>query len=223
MRSIVYSAILYNAINAFFRMRDKEEYPELYPKNMTAKDYSTAGNSTGFKTYVFVGRNKDGSERYWRLGKKNREVPEILEDPLVKLGNKASPIAQLISQTFTGKTVGNYENWNLKDKHGWERTKALAELYTKSLLPFSLNSLVEPSKEFSAYELFAPTSRGMTFTKGRNLYIEAIEHKDRAKVRVITRDLQMNNVDANKVLKSAMQEIRKQAYRKAMQKLKEER
>ena len=219
-RSALLNYALYaNALNAINRQHDKEENPDLYPKKMNAKDYSIFGNSSGNETYVFLGRNSDGTERYWRLGKQFREVPELVEKPFEKLGGKASPVMQLASQAMTGRTLSGFENPNLKDKKGIEKVGAMTGEVAKSFLPFSFNGVVDPKKDINPYEFFAPTNKGMNFYKGKELYIEAIKHKDKNEVIEITKQIVRNKMDPNKIFNQALKDIRKEAYKKAMQKV----
>ncbi|MEI7474685.1 MAG: hypothetical protein WCK67_07885 [bacterium] len=218
-RALLNYALYANALNAINRQHDKEENPDLYPKKMNAKDYSIFGNSSGNETYVFLGRNSDGTERYWRLGKQFREVPELVEKPFEKLGGKASPVMQLASQAMTGRTLSGFENPNLKDKKGIEKVGAMTGEVAKSFLPFSFNGVVDPKKDINPYEFFAPTNKGMNFYKGKELYIEAIKHKDKNEVIEITKQIVRNKMDPNKIFNQALKDIRKEAYKKAMQKV----
>lgn len=226
LNAMIQYTIYTNVLNAMFREKDRKEHPELYPKKMTAKDYSTWANNPLAEEfterlfpYVFLGRNKDGSERYWRLGKQFRELPELITKPIEKLGGKASPMAQLTSQTFTSKSVGGFENKDLADKRGLERVPALGKTYAEAFLPFSFNSAVNPKKDFTSFDFFAPTSRGMSFYKGRELYKEAMLKGDKEMVKTVTQQLKRNQLDHKKIAQSAIQEIRKEAWKEAMQKV----
>ena len=211
VRSIIYSAILYNALNAVMRGYDREKHPELYPEKMTIKDYTLLGNSKGNKTYVFVGRNKDGSERYLRLGKQFREVPEMLEDPLKKLGGKASPNIQLISQITTGHTASGFQNRDMyvdkypynQMKEGKDRLKASGKVIAKSFMPYSLNTLFNPDADWTPLSLFAPVSKGMTKGKGRKAYEENIYNDKNA--REITQAMIRNNIPKDEIDKAYKQ------------------
>lgn len=178
LRSLIYSALLYNVLNALMRMWDKEKNPEYY-QNMTAKDYLIYSNSLPNDKFidkllprVFVGRNKDGSERMLRLGKQFREVPEMLENPVGKLGGKLSPNVQLGSQIFTGHTASGFKNYDMFNKNGTRKNMVTSGAKTalKSFVPYSVNSMMTKDKEPSAWSLIAPVSKGMTKTKGRLAY-----------------------------------------------------
>lgn len=168
LRSVITFAIMYNLLNAAMREWDREKYPELYPKNMSIKDYSIFKNAPGHEFNVFIGRNSDGTERYIRIGKQFKEVPELVENPIKKLGSKISPIGQLTSQIVTGHTASGFKNKDFfeKDgntqKQGWDRVKAAGLTTAKSFMPFSANDIFNPDKDFSAWSLFMPTSKGMT-------------------------------------------------------------
>lgn len=210
MRAFIQYSIYSNALNAIFREKDRKENPELYPKKMTIKDYSILGNSKGSETYVFLGRNKDGTERYWRLGKQFRELPELASNPIEKLGGKASPMMQLISETTTSKSVGGYENRELSEKKGLERIPALGKVYAKSALPFSMNAITNPNKDITGWDMFAPTTKGMTFYKGREAYMDAMRKGDKHAISEVTKDLKRNTINPNKVYQSAKSELTKE-------------
>jgi len=188
IRSLVYSTILYNVLNAVMRGWDKKKHPEYYEEPMTAKDYSIYANSNPTDSVmdkllprVFVGRNADGTERMLRLGKQFREVPEMLEDPIKKLGGKVSPMGQLIAQSATGHTAGGYKNRDMFEKDGKtlkNRAVAIPQLAAKSLMPYSLNSLTNPYAEPTAWSLFAPVSKGMTKGKAKRAYEAAYKRND---------------------------------------------
>ena len=217
LRAIIYSAILYNIMNAFFRERDRKEHPEYYPKNMTAKDYSLLGNSKGSKTFVFVGRNSDGTERYLRLGKQFREMPEMIEKPLEKLGGKASPLIQIGSQILTGNTASGFKNRNFYDKKGnlkkgWDRVGESAKLLGTSFAPYSMNSLFNPYMDTTAWSLFAPVGKGMTKGKGKTAFVEAYKTGKKEDLEEIRQSLVRNGFnkkDVEKIESSSKSEFLK--------------
>lgn len=206
LRALIYSAILYNMMNAFFREKDRQEYPQYYPKNMTIKDYSLVGNSKGSKTFVFIGRNSDGTERYLRLGKQFREMPEMIEKPLEKLGGKASPLVQIGSQILTGNTASGFKNRNFYDKKGnlkkgWERVGESAKLLGTSFAPFSMNSLFNPYMDTTAWSLFAPVGKGMTRGKGTSAFIEAYKKGNKEEIQEIRQSLVRNGFNQKDIKK----------------------
>lgn len=204
-----------NAINAIFRERDREENPELYPKNMSPTDYSILGNSMKHQSYIFIGRNSDGTERYMRLGKQFREVPELATNFTEKIGGKASPTLQLLSQTFTGKSLSGFENRDITENKGIKKTAAIAKMWAKAPLPYSMSSLFNPNKDISVADFFAGTSKGMTFYKGQEYYQEAIKKGDKKEIQKISKDLVRNKVNPSDVFKFAIKELKKEARREA--------
>lgn len=172
--------IAYNVWNAFNRKEDMEEHPELYTKEEHDSPWTLTmrGNTIGHMTHVFIGRNPDGSELYIREGKQFRELPELILDKespdleidptafIGKLGGKAAPLLQLVSVSFNNHTLSGFENFDLKDKVGAERTLPLIKVWIKGLSPFSFSSLYRDDKEFKALDLIFPSSRGMSQSKG---------------------------------------------------------
>lgn len=216
LRAIIYSAILYNVMNALFRMKDYKEHKDLYPEKMSLIDYSILGNTKGNKTYVFIGRNSDGTERYLRLGKQFREIPEMVTDPIKKLGGKFSPNAQIISQIFTGNTPSGfmnkdfYENTYTKDKkQGIEYGKAIGKTIAKSFVPYSLNSLSTPDKDMNIWSFFAPVAKGMTKGKGKYLYSKNMYNEK--PLAEVTKSLKRNgysNEEITETYKKALSDTR---------------
>lgn len=214
----VKAAIIYglgvNALNAFYREKDKKENPEYYPDGIKPIDYTMWGNTIGHKTHLFTGRYKDGSEKYLRWGKEFRELPELIMDdegisfpgPLVhKMGAKMAPGIQYTAQVFTGKTMSGYENWDTKDKKGWEWTAGIMKTFAKGLAPFSSQNLFRDDKEWSPADLAFPSSKGMTRSKAIELFKKGIGQADEAYVREIYANAIRNNLDAFGLFKTSMQ------------------
>ena len=84
---------------------------------------------------------------------------------------------------------------------------------------YTNNRKVNPKKDFTSFDFFAPTSRGMSFYKGRELYKEAMLKGDKEMVKTVTQQLKRNQLDHKKIAQSAIQEIRKEAWKEAMQKV----
>lgn len=228
-RAVLYLGILYNIMNATFREKDRQEHPELYPKNMSAIDYTILKNSKGHEMNIFIGRNKDGRELYLDLGKKLREVPEFVENPLKKAGGKLSPMVQVASQTLTGHTASGFKNREFFNdryykgdgqgsmKQGWERAGIAGKTFAKSFVPFTLSN----SDDFNAFKLFAPTSTGMSNFKGKEYIKEAIRKGDIDTIKLIDEQLKRNNIDSKKVTKDAISELRSETKNELKEKLQE--
>lgn len=216
-------------MNATFREKDRQEHPELYPKNMSAIDYTILKNSKGHEMNIFIGRNKDGRELYLDLGKKLREVPEFVENPLKKAGGKLSPMVQVASQTLTGHTASGFKNREFFNdryykgdgqgsmKQGWERAGIAGKTFAKSFVPFTLSN----SDDFNAFKLFAPTSTGMSNFKGNEYIKEAIRKGDIDTIKLIDEQLKRNNIDSKKVTKDAISELRSETKNELKEKLQE--
>ena len=181
VRSAILSALYMNILNAMFRMWDKKEYPELYPEKLSAKDYSMFGNSTGAKLYVFIGRNQDGTERYLRLGKQFREVPEMAADPIKHFGAKLSPVIQSGIVAATGHSVGGFENKEISEAKGWKRIGLAAKNLGSKYAPLSVQSaynktVKKQGADFTPFDLIGNTSKGMSKYKAKEQFTEAFAH-----------------------------------------------
>lgn len=227
LRSIVYSAILYNVLNAVMRMKDKEENPQFYKKDSGISDYLIYSNSLPtdepfdkFLPRVFVGRNKDGTEKMLRLGKQFREVPEMLTKPVSKLGGKLSPNIQVVSQILTGHTASGFKNSDMFEKDGKTRKNEVtssAKVVAKSFLPYSVNQLYNKYSEPSVWSLFAPVSRGMTKSKGRKQFEKLYKNgtaEDFDKVEKVMQRNGFKKKDIKKVEKEAFVNFSKE-YKEA--------
>lgn len=233
--AIIYGAGM-NAINVTIRKKDVEENPQYYPKefvnavkNMdqldkTSKEYreiiyklSMMGNSVGHKTHLFIGRYEDGSERNLRWGKQFREAPELVMDdsgfsilkPTVKkIGGKAAPQLQFAIQMATGHTLSGYENYDLKDKDGWDYTMGVMYMLAKSALPYSSANIVRGDKEWGPLDLVAPSSKGTTPKKTISLFVKAIDQSDMQIASEVYEMAVRNNLDAYSLFTVAMNEYK---------------
>lgn len=176
LRAAIQSCIYMNVLNALFRAWDRDKYPELYPDTMTAADYSMLGNSHGSKSCVFIGRNSDGTERYARFGKQFREMPEMAEDPIKKIGGKVAPIPQAVSTIFTGRSMSGFENKEMSEAKGWKRVGVAGKQLGQTFLPFSVSSAINKKGDYSVFDLVATTSKGMSKYKAGQEFTKAYEH-----------------------------------------------
>lgn len=228
IRSAIISALYMNILNAVFRMRDKEEYPDLYPEKMSAKDFSMLGNSTGAKLYVFIGRNKDGTERYLRLGKQFREVPEMAADPIKHFGAKLAPIWQSGATAFTGHSIGGFEDKEISNAKGWKRVGLAAKNLGSKYVPLSVQNAYNKEvkgqgSDFTPFDLIGNTSKGMSEYKAKEQFIEAYKKGNKAeKISEIEKSMRRNGFDdkkINSIKKSTMTTYTKpfkEAYKEAL-------
>lgn len=173
LRAFLYYGIGMNMLNAFFRDRDMEENPEYYQKDEYGWfDYTMFRNVVGNKSYLFVGRYKDGTERYVRWGKQFRELFELfLSDfggvvvgkPLLKkIGSKIHPLAQKGIELFTGSSMSGFQNYKLKEAKGWDWTVQAAITIAQTPIPFSMRNMIYPHKETKLTDIGMPSARGAT-------------------------------------------------------------
>lgn len=224
LRSLIYSALLYNVLNALMRMWDKDKNPEYYPKNMKLKDYLIYSNSLPtdepmdkLLPKVFVGRNADGTEKMLRLGKQFREVPEILENPIKKIGGKLSPNIQVASQIFTGHTPSGYKNKDMFEKDGYTRKNPVTstvKVVGKSFVPYSVNSMTNKDVAPSAWSLVAPVSKGLSKGKLKYAMKSEMEHgsKHINEIERIAKRNGFTDKDIKKAETGAKSEIKKDYY-----------
>ena len=217
----IYFGIGMNLLNAFYRDKDEEENPELYKDELSKKDKWMSGNTIGHKSHLFIGRDDNGFERYLRWGKQFRELPELFENPFKKIGGKASPQLQLVSQIFTGRTLSGYENWDMKDKKGLDWIYGAAKTVAKSPLPFSSSNIFRDDKEWKPIDLFMPTSKGMSssaaisyFKKGMVYNEETGEiDQDLDYITDIYEAAVRNNLDVIQAYKTAISSVKSERTR----------
>lgn len=228
IRSAIISALYMNILNAMFRLWDKEKYPEYYPEKLTARDYSMLGNATGSKLYVFIGRNRDGSERYLRLGKQFREVPELIKDPIKHLGAKVAPVWQSGVTMLTGHSVGGFENKELSKAEGWERVGLAAKNMASKYVPLSVQNAYSKEvlgygSDFTAFDFIGNSSKGMSKYKAKEQFIKAFEKGGKAsQIQDIEKSMRMNNISAKDIntvknnAKTAFLKPYKEQYKEAL-------
>jgi len=178
----------------------------------TKKEYGegrfTWQNAPGHELNIFIGRNKDGTERYLRMGKQFREVLEWGIDPLMKVGAKLSPVLrETIRQVSKHDPGSGYPTpWAEED---WWSLKGLRERGQSILempLPFSLRPYIEDRP--GVFMFTFPTSKGMTNYKSVELFKEAIKEKNKEHIKRIFVATLENNLDAESLFKSAASSIK---------------
>jgi hypothetical protein len=113
-----------------------------------------------------------------------------------------------MSQIATGKTLSGYENWDLKDKKGWDWTKGALKLTGKSAFPYSTATAFRDDKEWSPTDLFMPASKGMTPSKAINLFEKGMSFEngfdyDKRYIQEVYQGAIANKLDALSLFKIA--------------------
>ena len=211
----LYFGLGINMLNYAFRMYDEKKHPEYYEGmgKRTFLDRTMAGNAIGNKTRLFVGRYKDGSERYLRWGKQFRELPELFFDDtgfcpisatLKKVGGKLAPIVQLTSKIFTGTSPSGFKDDDIYGKRGWDYAYGIGKVLIKSPFPFATRALFQEGKEFHITDIAMPSSKGMTRWKAIDLFKHAIIKKDERFLKEVYQYTLMNNLPAYTLFSTAL-------------------
>lgn len=222
----LYFGVGMNALNCLQRKWDYEENPQAYPEGKPEwPDCSMAGNTIGNQTYLFAGRNQDGTEKYIRWGKQFREFPELLYDdtgfsPVTaakkKLGSKFAPVPQEFSILMTGSSISGYTARDLQGKKGWDWTLNYLKRLPTIVVPFSAqkkikNALGVEDQEWYWTDIFMPSGKGMSGYKATELYkmgiLEAIETGDPEMIKETYYACIKNQMDPMKPFKAAMSSI----------------
>jgi hypothetical protein len=239
IKAALYYGVGINLLNVMNRLADEKENPENYPdKDKPLKDkiidYSMHGNTIGHNTHLFSGRYEDGSEKYLRWGKQFRELPELFMDEegvnfpksaIKKIGGKANPLAQYLTQLATGHTLSGYENWDLKDKRGLDWIGGALKTTGKAAFPYSTATAFRDDKEWSPTDLFMPASKGMTPSKAIDLFQKGLNFEDgfdydEKYIEEVYQGAIANNLDALSLFKIAARNKEAEATRALKQNLK---
>ncbi len=162
-KAALYFGVGMNLLNAMYRNKDMEENPQYYEdKDYPFFDKTMFRNTVGKKSLWFKGRYEDGSERYVRWGKQFRDFPELLMDPLKKLGGKAAPFLQLMSEIFTGHTLSGFKNDDVYGAKGLDKVIGITKTIIKSPLPISLKRFMQENLEFKPLDIMMQSSKGMS-------------------------------------------------------------
>jgi len=213
-KTFLYFGVGINSLNKMFREKDRKENPKYYRgEKRTVWSGTMFDNTVGHQTHLFIGRNKDGTERYRRWGKQFRELPELFWDygefspisaSIKKIGGKAAPLAQLTSEILTGHSLSGFKNRDIADKRGWDRVWGITKRIAKSPLPFSTRTIFDENSEFHVLDLMMPASKGFSKYKAINLFKQAILKKDNQRVKEIFNASQRNDLDAYGLYKTAL-------------------
>jgi len=221
-KAALYFGVGMNALNCLNRKSDYKKNPKLYPEGEPGwPDCTMYGNTIGNQTYLFSGRNEDGTEKYIRWGKQFREFPELLYDdtgfsPVTaakkKLGSKLSPVVQEAAVLTTNKSASGYTMRDLEGLKGWDWTIAYIKRLPTVALPFSTQKKIKSALgiqdvDWSWTDLFMPSGKGMTNYKATELYkqaiAEAIETGDPQMIKEVYYACIKNQMDPLKPFKAA--------------------
>lgn len=247
VRSAIFFTVFYNLINAAFREKDRKEHPDLYPDEMTPKDYSIWANAYPMDNIydrlmpkVFIGRNSDGTSRMLRVGKQFREVPEFITEPITKLGGKTSPLLNIASQVGLGMGVGdavkrlnggeaylNQDIWNgygpdAEMREGMDLAKGRVKAFAKSLTPFMASKYIGEKHEASAWDFFAQTNAGGSKSKVYKQTKEALKAGKPEAIEEIERMAYQDGLsikDIQKMIKYAKKDYQTENTKKYKRKL----
>ena len=158
-------------------------------------------NPPGKETYLYTGKNTDGTDRYLRWGKQFRELSEVINDPTGVAGRKISPLIRITKNQIWPdpqwqREIVDNEFWSLKGLEG--RAKTLA----KDVTPYSITQQQRVG-EFSPVSFAMPISRGMTPYNAKKYFKKAIEDKDKKLLARTYRASLDNGIDPDPLLKIA--------------------
>lgn len=176
----------------------------------TKKEYGegrfTWDNPEGHTLNIFIGRNKDGTEQYARMGKQFREVLEWGMNPIKKVGAKLSPVVREGMRQVTAHDPGSGYPTEWADKEGLatipERLASIVEMP----MPFSLRPYVKSRP--GVFMFTFPTSKGMTNYKAVQIFKKALKAEDSDRVRKTYIDALQNNLDAENLFKTAKTSVK---------------
>jgi len=224
LNGLLFFGTMMNALNIALREHDIKENPDRYPdieKNKLKPSYwwerSMFGNTIGSKTKIFYGRDEQGREEYLRWGKQFKELPEMFYDDtglnfpqaaIKRVGSKASPLLQYISQVFTSKTLSGFENYDVNEKIKLNWVMGLFKTTVKSALPYATQNALREDKKFKLTDLFVPSSAGMTNKKARKLFKLAITNGDYNMLRETYMGAIANDIDPLPELDKTISEIK---------------
>lgn len=163
-------------------------------------------NPPGKETYLFVGYNPDGSERYLRWGKQFRELAEFVIKPFEVAGRKVSPLiriarAQVYPDQYWQKEIVENPIWSIKGM------KARAKQLLKDVTPYSISQQVKLGY-YTPLQFIAPTSKGMTAYRARQGFKIAILRRNKKLAEKYYKAAFANDLDGDALFKQAWQEIK---------------
>jgi len=190
-----------------------------YTKAYTGKGRFMWDNPPGKKTYLFIGYNPDGSERYLRWGKQFRELAEAINDPINVLGRKISPIARIAKAQVWPDKLWQKE---IAENPFWSMAglKARGKQLLKDITPYSVTQQAREGS-FSPVAFALPVSRGMTPYRLKEGFKQAILRQDKNLAREYWEAGVNNRLDVAKQFKLAIAELKAEKTYEAKKKARE--
>lgn len=229
-KAAIYYGIGLNLLNAYQRDKDRKEHPEYYPEGDNSFMSKTMfGNTIGHKTHLFTGRYEDGSERYMRWGKEFREMPELFMDedgvsfpkPLIKkMASKTAPLLNKIVTLTSGGNLSGFQDWDIKDKKGFDWTLGAMKVIAKGFTPMSTGNFFRDDKEWHPADLMFPSNKGMNKSQAIDLFKKGILQGDEQYVKEIYTGAVKNNLDAFGLFKTAVSSVKAEGTKELMQGIK---
>ncbi|MCK4240827.1 MAG: hypothetical protein KAX30_04330 [Candidatus Atribacteria bacterium] len=177
---------------------------------MTKKEYGegrfTWENPESHYLNIFIGRNKDGTEKYLRMGKQFREVLEWGMNPIRKVGAKLSPGLREAMRQVTAHDPGSGYPAEWAEKEGLATIPERALSILEMPIPFSLRPYVKSRP--GVFMFTFPTSKGMTPYKTVEIFKKALKDGDIKRVRKTFIDALQSNLNAERHLKTAQSLIK---------------
>jgi len=200
----LYFGLGMNLLNVMYRQKDMKENPQYYGnKEYSFLDKTMLGNTVGKKTYLFLGRYKDGSERYVRWGKQFRDFFEMLVNFRPKVGGKIAPLPQRIVEWFTGSTFSGYRGDDLYGNGGLEYVTNTVKYIGKSFLPLSVRKFLQEDVEVNKLDFLMQSSKGMSRYSAMEYYKKAILTGDVDMAREVYTGALRNNLPAYSLFTAA--------------------
>lgn len=211
-RFIIQSAIYANIVNVAFRSYDRFKNPEFYENNISDfnlydnnrfnEDDSTLTKITDLAfPRPFVGRDSNNREKYARISKQAREVPEFVEDgyqgAIRKIASKSSPIVSPFATYAADKLTDGWNNDTILDR------------YKDVFKPYSLSS-----NEITPMSGVYSTSKGINYYQAKDYIKTSLEENNSEAIKNILPKLKANNINYNSVIKNASSEIMLEAMQR---------
>jgi len=179
----------------------------------TRRDYGEGRylweNPDEYSWYPYLYSDENGQPTHLMWGKQFRELPEFIENFSRKLGSKASILLQMASAFFTGKTLGGYEEPELRDIQNKTFLESLGTrlkfAITAALVPISFESSTRHNDLIS---LVLPIKKGMTKNQVIDNLANIIQNGTREELITMMRFCSEAGYSPGRALNSAVNRIK---------------